>query len=78
MDGIVTLVTELGSFGLLLGLAGWIIYGYFKEGGKHAKDRSKAEFREMLGLTVNQLKYLQLKDCVTNSLHNLSFFPPLF
>lgn len=28
----------------------------------------------MFGLTVNQLKYLQLKDCVTNSLHNLSFF----
>lgn len=40
------------------------------------KDRLSwfAEFREMLGLTVNQLKYLQLKDCVTNSLHHLSFF----
>lgn len=31
MEGIVTLVTELGSFGLLLGLAGWIIYTYIKE-----------------------------------------------
>lgn len=30
MDNIVTLVTELGSFGLLLGLAGFIIYNYLK------------------------------------------------
>ena len=30
MKDIVALVTELGSFGLLLGLAGWIIYDYIK------------------------------------------------
>ena len=31
MSDIVKLVTELGSFGLLLGLAGWIIYTYIKD-----------------------------------------------
>lgn len=30
MENIVTLITELGSFGLLLGLAGFIIYTYIK------------------------------------------------
>ena len=30
MESIVTLITELGSFGLLLGLAGFIIYNYIK------------------------------------------------
>ena len=32
MESIVTLVTELGSFGLLLTLAGFIIYNYVKNG----------------------------------------------
>lgn len=43
MDGIVALITELGSFGLLLGLAGWIIYTYIKDrsagsNGKNCKN----------------------------------------
>lgn len=37
MEGIVALVTELGSFGLLLGLAGWIIYTYVKNESKENK-----------------------------------------
>lgn len=40
MSDIVALVTELGSFGLLLGLAGWIIYDYIK--GKNNKNDIKA------------------------------------
>lgn len=36
-----------------------------------------AEVREMLVLTVNQLEYLQLKDC-TNSPYSLSFLSRRF
>ena len=39
MDGIVTLITELGSFGLLLGLAGWIIYTYVKNEASELKKK---------------------------------------
>lgn len=37
-----------------------------------------AEVREMLVLTVNQLEYLQLKDCGTNSPYSLSFLSRRF
>ena len=40
MNDIVTLVTELGSFGLLLGLAGFIIYTYIKNGVNPTKEKS--------------------------------------
>ena len=40
MNDIVTLVTELGSFGLLLGLAGFIIYTYIKNGANPVKEKS--------------------------------------
>lgn len=43
MDNIVTLITELGSFGLLLGLAGFIIYTYIKDSGsKFNKSETKS------------------------------------
>lgn len=38
MGDIVKLVTELGSFGLLLGLAGWIIYDYIKNKNTNKND----------------------------------------
>ena len=44
MDGIVTLITEFGSFGLLLGLAGWIIYTYIKN--ESAKSDKKNELNQ--------------------------------
>ena len=31
MESIVSIISELGSFGLLLALAGWVIYNYIKE-----------------------------------------------
>ena len=44
MTEIVKLITELGSFGLLLGLAGWIIYNYVKDAPKATKE--KEEFKK--------------------------------
>ena len=38
MESIVTLITELGSFGLLLGLAGFIIYNYIKNSNLNKTD----------------------------------------
>lgn len=38
MESIVTLITELGSFGLLLGLAGFIIYTYIKNSNLNKND----------------------------------------
>jgi len=35
---------------------------------------SFAELGETFGLTDNQFKYLQLRDCVTNSFHKPSFW----
>lgn len=42
MEGIISIVTELGSFGLLIALAGFIIYTYVKDNssGKKAKESS--------------------------------------
>lgn len=52
MESIVTLITELGSFGLLLGLAGWIIYNYIKTDGKSKKIANDAsdEIKELKAL----------------------------
>lgn len=54
MDGIVTLITELGSFGLLLGLAGWIIYNYVKDEGSN--NSKKEDFRKKIEELVNDIK----------------------
>ena len=54
MADIVKLVTELGSFGLLLGLAGWIIYNYVKDNPKAAKE--KEEFKKMFDNCIVDIK----------------------
>lgn len=54
MTEIVKLVTELGSFGLLLGLAGWIIYDYVKNSPKATKE--KEEFKKMFDNCINDIK----------------------
>lgn len=60
MDSIVTLVTELGSFGLLLGLAGFIIYSYIKNGslGTNNKlsDKESNEFKILLQQNTADIK----------------------
>ena len=61
MDSIVTLITELGSFGLLLGLAGFIIYSYVKNGPKSGytdRDNSKdiAELKTILKENTAEIK----------------------
>ena len=52
MEGIVTLITELGSFGLLLGLAGFIIYTYIKN---QSANNSK---RDVVNNEIKELKQL--------------------
>ena len=54
MTEIVKLITELGSFGLLLGLAGWIIYNYVKDAPKATKE--KEEFKKMFDNCINDIK----------------------
>ena len=54
MTEIVKLVTELGSFGLLLGLAGLIIYNHFKNNPNSAKE--KAEFKKMFDDSINDIR----------------------
>lgn len=62
MSDIVALVTELGSFGLLLGLAGWIIYDYIKgKGGKQDKnlDSGIAEIKKSIDNIDNRVANLE-------------------
>lgn len=54
MSDIVKLVTELGSFGLLLCLAGWIIYNYIKDNPKGSKTND--ELKKLLDDSVNDIK----------------------
>ena len=61
MGDIVKVVTELGSFGLLLALAGWIVYNYIKEGPKSSKSidfkaEIKSEVKEVISESVSDLK----------------------
>jgi archaellum component FlaC len=51
MSDIVKLVTELGSFGLLLGLAGWIIYDYIKN-----KNTNKNDIKSTLDASLVDIK----------------------
>lgn len=53
MSDIVKLVTELGSFGLLLCLAGWIIYNYIKDNPKGSKS---TELKNIFNESINELK----------------------
>ncbi len=64
MESIVTLVTELGSFGLLLALAGFIIYNYVKNGApikssESVKDTSKDifELKQLLNENTLDIKH---------------------
>lgn len=54
MTDIVKLVTELGSFGLLLCLAGMIIYNHFKSVPNNVKE--KEEFKKMFDTCINDIK----------------------
>lgn len=54
MTEIVKLVTELGSFGLLVCLAGWIIYTYIKNSSKASKE--KEELKQMFDSCINDIK----------------------
>lgn len=57
MSDIVKIVTELGSFGLVLCLAGWIVYNYIKDNkdnSKHSKE--KDEFKKILDNGMNDIK----------------------
>lgn len=54
MSDIVKLVTELGSFGLLLCLAGWIVYNYIKDNTKGLKHTD--EFKKILDDSVKDIK----------------------
>lgn len=47
MENIVTLVTELGSFGLLLGLAGFIIYSYIKNQSALKNSSNNDDIKEL-------------------------------
>lgn len=58
MENIVTLVTELGSFGLLLGLAGFIIYSYIKNqpAVKNANNDDIKELKQLMKDNTDDIK----------------------
>lgn len=62
MENIVKLITELGSFGLLLGLAGFIIYSYVKDNPKHSKKDSSSssnnydELKRLFESSISEIK----------------------
>ena len=55
MGDIVKIVTELGSFGLLLTLAGFIVYSYIKNGGFGQKSNID-EFKSILATNTADIK----------------------
>jgi predicted DNA-binding transcriptional regulator len=54
MSDIIKLITELGSFGLLLAIAGWIIYNYVKDAPKLV--REKEEFKKIIDDCITDIK----------------------
>lgn len=54
MSDIVKLVSELGSFGLLLALAGWIIYNHVKNMPKADKERE--DFKKLIDGYISEIK----------------------
>lgn len=52
MESIISLVTELGSFGLLLALAGWIIYSYIKEN----PNKTVNEIKKSIDINLSDIK----------------------
>jgi hypothetical protein len=53
MESIINIVTELGSFGLLLCLAGWIVYTYFKN---NSKNDNKNDLKTLLESSMIDIK----------------------
>ena len=53
MESIINIVTELGSFGLLLCLAGWIVYTYFKN---NSKNDNKNDLKTLLETSMIDIK----------------------
>lgn len=56
MSDIVKIVTELGSFGLLLAIAGWIIYNYIKDNSKSSKSDIKYELKDVIKESVSDIQ----------------------
>ena len=78
MSDIVKLVTELGSFGLLLGLAGWIIYTYIKDNPKsHIKTDFKTDVKNIIDDSIKGLKdsINSISDRVTGLEKNINNLP---
>lgn len=71
MENIVTLVTELGSFGLLLGLAGFIIYSYIKNQSalKNSNNDDIKELKQLLKDNTADIK--KSIDAVNNRVDSL-------
>lgn len=57
MENIITIVTELGSFGLLICLAGWIIYTYLKGNTLNTpKSDNKNDLKQILEVSMTDIK----------------------
>lgn len=71
MENIVTLVTELGSFGLLLGLAGFIIYSYIKNQSalKNSNNDDIKELKQLMKDNTADIK--KSIDAVNNRVDSL-------
>lgn len=66
MEGIVKLITELGSFGLLLGLAGFIIYNHFKDSKATAGKKENVSFENIEKLLSDNTSELKTIIAATN------------
>lgn len=66
MEGIVKLITELGSFGLLLGLAGFIIYNHFKDSKATAGKKENVSFEKIEKLFSDNTSELKTIIAATN------------
>ena len=66
MEGIVKLITELGSFGLLLGLAGFIIYNHFKDAKANAGKKENVSFEKFEKLLSDNTSELKTIIATTN------------
>lgn len=78
MDNIVSLITELGSFGLLLGLAGFIIYNYIKNNDNSSSKKddynTKKDIDELKCLlTENTIEIKGSLKGLDNRISNLEF-----
>jgi hypothetical protein len=66
VEGIVKLITELGSFGLLLGLAGFIIYNHFKDSKATAGKKENVSFEKIEKLLSDNTSELKTIIATTN------------